>query len=222
MQFSLKAILIVLLSSCLWSCQNESTEQGDGAYKIDRALAKGSKEVKLDIVLSQVLWRGHRIALDGNRHRGSVKLESGNFLLKDGTLVGGKFAIDLNSLAVSDQEPGKGKERLEGHLKGADFFEVERYPTAQFEIADLIAIDSISGANHLVKGNLTIKGITKPIEFPARIMIQGKVVSAVSLPFEINRTEWGVNYGSGLLGTIQDKIISDMIKLTVQARGELD
>lgn len=126
----------------------------------------------------------------------------------------------MNSLTVTDLQ-GESKGKLEGHLKADDFFGAETYPTASFEIADIITVDTISGATHMLSGNLTIKDITKSVSFPTQVRVLEDAILATTLPFKINRTEWGVNYRSGLMGTIKDKIIEDEIGLTLKVRATL-
>jgi polyisoprenoid-binding protein YceI len=204
------------------ACQSDTGDNSSNeAVSVNKALQKGSTKLPVDTELSQVLWRGRKIVADGNRHRGTVDLSEGTLLVKDGNLVGGDFTIDMATLKATDLEGQDSQARLEGHLKSEDFFEVEKYPTATFEIAEVTAVDTIGGASHLVIGNLTLKGVTKSVRIPASLRPAGDSFLATTLPFDINRTEWGVNYGSGLLGTIQDEIISDMISLTIRIKADV-
>ena len=73
----------------------------------------------------------------------------------------------------------------------------------------------IEDATHEIEGNLTLKGITKGVKIPAHISITEGKVSAVTPAFTINRTEWGINYKSGVIGTAADKIINDEVGLVI-------
>jgi len=126
--------------------------------------------------------------------------------LKDGNLVGGKVTIDMNSLEVTDMKAGEGKEDLEGHLKNADFFDVEKFPNSTF------AITSVAGGN--VTGNLTMKGVTKSINFPATIEVTDAGVTVSTNDFTINRTDFDMKYGSAtFIDGLKDKAINDQVGL---------
>jgi polyisoprenoid-binding protein YceI len=79
-----------------------------------------------------------------------------------------------------------------------------------------LATDSTT---HTVKGNLTIKGVSKNIEFPAKVTVAGDDITATA-SFTINRNDWGVTYGSGLSGAVGDKIIGDNIDYKVSLKGK--
>ncbi|CAN0604191.1 unnamed protein product, partial [Ectocarpus sp. 12 AP-2014] len=84
------------------------------------------KEVKVSE--SKVTWKGYKVT---GSHDGNINLKSGHLEMKGKKLVGGEFVVDMTSIAVTDLEAGKGKEKLEGHLKSADFFGVESNPTSK-------------------------------------------------------------------------------------------
>ena len=122
---------------------------------------------------------------------------------KDGNLTGGNFTIDVTSITnldlVSDTA---NKNKLEGHLKSPDFFDISKYPTAKFEITGVepFKFDSVANkdlvmkdATHTIKGNLTLKDSTKNISFPAKVSIAGDKITAQA-DFNIDRTDWGLNY----------------------------
>lgn len=135
------------------------------------------------------------------QHEGIFKVQEGKLLVKDNALTGGSFLIDMNSLNNLDLTDAEYKAKLEGHLKSPDFFDVAKFPTAKFEItgvenfvADSSSKDLVTkDATHLIKGNLTLKDSTKNISFPAKITAStGKLIAAAN--FNIDRTEWGMNY----------------------------
>ena len=114
--------------------------------------------------------------------------------------------------------------KLEGHLKSADFFDVEVHPTASFEVISSEPSDA-EGTTHNVKGNLTMKSITKEITFPANISFEGDQLTATGT-FTIDRTQWDVQYGSesffpDLIKKGKDKIISNDIELTLNLIGQV-
>jgi polyisoprenoid-binding protein YceI len=125
-------------------------------------------------------------------------------------LVGGMFVVDMTSINVTDLEAGKGKEKLEGHLKSADFFGIEKYPTATLFINKATK----DGNTYDVNANITIKGTTESINFELEM---GK--SAATTSFKIDRTKFGIRYGSGSFGDdLGDKAISDKFLLDVNLK----
>ncbi|GAB5552098.1 MAG: hypothetical protein Sapg2KO_16890 [Saprospiraceae bacterium] len=187
--------------------------------EVNKADFAGSADFQVDTRMSTIEWRGTQ-NVSNKTHTGNLSLKEGTLLVKEGQLVGGKVMIDMNSITVTDLK-GNSKGKLEGHLKADDFFGAETYPTATFEIASITPVDTIGGATHMLAGNLTIKDITKSVSFPTQVRMVEDAVLATTLPFKINRTEWGVNYRSGLMGTIKDKIIEDEIGLTLKVRATL-
>jgi polyisoprenoid-binding protein YceI len=118
----------------------------------------------------------------------------GRFEHFDATLTDGKLVgtVDVSSIVVKD-------ENLAAHLQSPEFFDAERHPELRFESSDIRR----DGDEIVVDGELTIKGITKPIE--ARGTIEGPVatfgdVNKVGLTLEaiIDRTEFGLNWNAPL------------------------
>lgn len=147
---------------------------------------------------TSVTWTG---AKPTGTHAGTFEVTEGSLVVKDNSLTGGGFTIDVNSLNNIDLAgDAESKGKLEGHLKSPDFFDVAKYPTAKFEITSVepfVADSSVktftAGATHIIKGNLTLKDSTKNISFPANVAITANGATA-SADFNIDRTQWGMNY----------------------------
>lgn len=130
------------------------------------------------------------------------------------------FVIDMNSIVVTDLVAGDGKEDLEAHLKGTGdkagedhFFNATKFPESKFEITGITSIEGKTTVN----GNLTIKNITKPVSFPAKVTYEGDTMMLVSEAFMINRTQWNVNYASkSIFDDLKDKFVNDEIELVVK------
>jgi polyisoprenoid-binding protein YceI len=158
-------------------------------------MAKG-KTYKVDLAGSTLGWTGTK---PSGKHNGTVALSGGSLQVKKGKVLGGNFTLDMKSIADTDMQGG-GKEGLEKHLKSPDFFDVEKYPTAMFEITGITSLAATQhvfyeGATHNISGNLTMHGVTKNISFPAMVNVNGKSLTA-SADFNVDRTEWGISYGS--------------------------
>ena len=112
--------------------------------------------------------------------------------------------IDMTSLKNTDQE-GDMNAKLVNHLKSDDFFSVEKHPTSTLKITKV----EQTGEKATVNGELTIKGVTKPISFPAEIKVEGKRLSAKG-EMKVDRTLYGIKFRSlKFFSDIGDKVIND-------------
>ena len=166
---------------------------------------------------SSVQWVGSKRFV-GGKHAGTLPMKSGRVEVADGKVVGGEILMDMTKIANIDLE-GDGKGQLEGHLMSADFFDVENHPNAKFEIISAEPLAGVAGATHKVKGNLTLKGVSKSIEFNAKINVSEGGVTASAPQFVIDRTQWGISYGStdkeSVADDLKDRIISNDIGISL-------
>jgi polyisoprenoid-binding protein YceI len=164
---------------------------------------------------SKIYWKGTKPT---GEHTGFIKLEEGGkFMVEDNQLVGGEFIIDMHSIVDVDIEDEEMNAKLVGHLKSADFFHADSFPTAKFVITSVEALTGDEAFTHLIKGNLTMKDITKGIEFKANVKLSEGAVSATSEEFVLDRTQWNVNYGSkSIFKEIKDNFIHDEFSLKIE------
>lgn len=154
----------------------------------------------------------------GGGHNGQIKVSNGNLSVVGNELRAGTFEIDMTGIRVDDLTDPQKNAKLVGHLKSDDFFSVEKFPKSKFEIT-AVEKGSTPDSAH-VKGNLTIKDITKNIRIPAKITIDSANVKAEA-SFSIDRTEWDIRYKSGkFFSDLGDNVINDAIdfKLTLKAK----
>lgn len=183
----------------------------------DKAKTSDAKEVsnsegeswKVDTSASEIEWVATKVS---GYHTGTVNLKSGELLVKDGKPTGGSFVMDMTSIIVSGPKgsDAKSNEKLLGHLKSPDFFEVSAHPIASFVITSITSFSGqvkdttdprqetiskykVANPTHTVSGNLTIKGVTKNIEFPASIVVANNTANAIA-KFNIDRTQWNIVY----------------------------
>ena len=162
-------------------------------------------------------WTGSKLV--GSGHQGTINLSKGSLgVTAAGQITSGNFTIDMASITNTDLKAGQGKEKLEGHLKAKDFFDVAKFPTGSFDIVKVERVTDIPAVTHNVTGNLTLKGLKKSITIPANISVAGGKVNAVTPSFTIDRTAWGIQYGSSgsFADLAKDKIINDDIALVLQ------
>lgn len=189
---------------------------------------------------SVVTWIGSKPA---GKHNGTISITNGEVLVNGNEVVGGSFIIDINSLQVLDlPADSESHGKLRGHLMSADFFDAENYGTANFEVTGVSAFNAASveadkeqydtenkpsalseimveNPTHFISGNLTLRGTTKNITFPARVeLVNGKVMATAN--FNIDRTEWGLMYGNE--ASIADKAKDSFIYDTVSVGFTLE
>jgi len=158
-------------------------------------------------------------------HRGTIPLTFGIIYVSNNAINGGSFEFDVRKLSVSDLD-GEEKEKLETHLRGTgesgkeDFFNTTVYPKATFEITSIEGIANDNKGNALVKGNLTLKDVTREISFKANVAVSDEVVIVSSEVFEINRINWGITYQSkNIFKDLKDEFIDDMVKLSIKIKA---
>jgi polyisoprenoid-binding protein YceI len=184
------------------------------------ALAEGAKTVKFDLDKSYLKWVGSKVT---SSHDGKLKLKSATGQIHADNTVAGAFEIDMNSLVVSDIEDPKYNKKLQNHLKADDFFSVESFPAVAFKItkAEPIADAKEGQANMNISGDLTIKGITHPVSFPATVnVVDGKV--SASGKASVNRTKYDIKYNSGsFFENLGDKLILDDFSVELNLEGQV-
>ena len=169
---------------------------------------------KVDPKASSVKWLGKKVT---GQHNGSVQIKEGELATNGNAVTGGKFVIDSTSITNEDLKDAEYNEKLVGHLKSPDFFDTEKHPTSTFQVTKVEPlINGADGATHTVSGNLTIKGTTKPLSFPAKIAVTPTTVTADAKNVAVDRTLYGIKYGSGkFFQGLGDKVISDQFWLDI-------
>jgi polyisoprenoid-binding protein YceI len=164
-----------------------------------------TQDYKVVAEKSILRWTGKKV---GKNHVGKVTLKEGSFSLKGDKFVSGQFVIDMTSIIDEDLTDPNWNAKLIGHLKSADFFGVESFPTAALKI---------KGSTSFVKdeadvtADLTIKGNTHPVTFKVKRI--GDVFQAT---VAFDRSQYEVRYGSGkFFENLGDNAIEDMIPLDV-------
>ncbi len=172
--------------------------------------------VPVDIQESRVEWLGRNLI---NKHTGTLALKSGELVFKGGQLAGGRFVFDMNQLNCDDLKGTPLHQVLIDHLKSDDFFDVERFPEAVLQIDEAVpTADARPGAPNLeVQGRLTLRGVTVPITFHASAGLTDKGKPAAQAAFAIDRTKWGVLYGSGgFFHRLAGHLVNDLIEVQVR------
>lgn len=213
--FLIPVLALAITSICITSCNKDkplSSESNEVATKTD------GNAYTIDVENSKIDWKGYKIVKSENTsHFGTIKFESGAITVKDGKLESGKFVANMNSLESVDlKDDAEKKAKLEGHLKSGDFFETEKNPTASFEITKVADATDGGDYNTVLDGNLTIKGVTKPVQFKANVSLnEGELVIATE-PKDILREDYGVKFQMPLEnGLLKNEVnLQIMVKAT--------
>lgn len=204
----------------------EIFEGGLAAWKAAGFLLEGTGEFprppvpdgvfRVDAAESVIRWTGRNLF---NHHHGTVRLSGGEIRVRAGVLESARFAIDMASIANEDLADAGMRTMLIAHLHAADFFDVEHHPTAEFSATSAEKIESATEGtpNYMLRGTFTLRGISRPLEFPIVVAAKDDDHLTGQGQFEIDRTEFGSQYGSGkLYRFLGSHIVNDHIHLHVK------
>jgi len=176
-----------------WNKDDFPVERGSGA-----ALPKSVPEdgtYHIDIENSRLEWIGRNL---NNRHIGQLAILEGELIIAAGIPSTGRIIVDMHSLVNLDLQDAGYRDMLISHLKSDDFFAVDRFPTASLIMTGWEAPPDIfpEAPSGIATGELTIKGTSRPVRFPAIAAPQSDGSIKIHAAFDIDRTLWGVLYGS--------------------------
>ncbi|GAA4374043.1 YceI family protein [Hymenobacter koreensis] len=206
----MKKVLFSLLAvGALFAAPAQAQKVGEPQTKAVKA-TKGGNAYAVQPQLSSLGWVGKKV---GGQHNGTIALKDGQVQVKGNQIVGGTFTFDMDAIKVQDIENAEYNAKLVGHLKNDDFFSADKYPTSTFVITNVKSTKAdAKGNNALVTGNLTVKGKTNPVTFPAKVGVKDGVAAASGVA-TIDRTKYDVKYGSTLFGAAADKAIDNEFTL---------
>lgn len=201
---SVFALLTIVLSSCAKKSDSKPIVKNIEMNTIK----KGG--YKVDSFESKLVWKGRQ--LSSKEHDGTLDISSGSIEIDKSGRIFGDIKIDMKSISTSDLE-GEWKDKLDGHLKSSDFFNVKGFPTATVTFKG--NQNKTTNGEINFEGDLTIKGITQITKFSAKInQIGDKVIATASISFD--RSEYDIRYGSGkFFDNLGDKLIYDEITAEV-------
>ena len=205
------SLVVVVVVSLLTACKGEKKEKVEvkEAVKIEVSIAALDN---VDTTASVLTWIGTKPT---GSHNGTVAIKSGGLLVEEGTLKGGEFVIDMNTITNVDMAGSDGAGKIEGHLKAPDFFDIAVYPTSKFVITK---VEDVEG-KLAVTGNLQIKDVTKSITIPAMISTEGGVTTFKSDVFNVDRADFNVKYGSKRwIEGLKDKFINDLMEMSFEVK----
>jgi polyisoprenoid-binding protein YceI len=213
MNHKLTLSYLILIITPLFSASREpvvtENENNDPSSFVSLILVANEKYI-IDTKESLMTWKCSMVFADKGGHNGYVSISKGELMFEKDQLVGGKVEVDMNT--VADEHRNSDNSLIE-HLKSADFFDAEKFPTSAFSITK---VTSPAGDTINITGNLTIKGITHEVSFPAKVEVKSGLVNANG-KLTIDRAKWDVRYGSGKFFTnLADEAISDDIEFDMK------
>ena len=167
--------------------------------------SQGAVKYAFDQSASKVSWVGSKVT---GKHDGGFSAFKGTVDVVDGSPEKSKVDVDIASDSLTSDS-----EKLTGHLKSPDFFDTKTHPKATF-VSTEIKKGGDKGATHTITGNLTIKGITKSVTFPATVQLGGDTAN-VDAEFAINRRDFSLNYAGMPNDLIRDDVL---IKLSIRGK----
>lgn len=182
---------------------------GENPVKTATHAAKADAVYEVDHQQSKLTWTAKKMT---GSHTGAINVAAGQLQIDNNVLKGGSFTLDTRSITVTDITNANMNGKLTGHLKSDDFFSVEKHPAATFVITSAVPK---GGGNYDVTGNLTIKGITNAISFPATVAVSGGKATAKAT-VTVDRTKFDIKYRSNnFFENLGDKAIYDDFTLDV-------
>ena len=203
------AYLILIIAPLFFGCGGPVKEKNkNNASANSISLHVGDeKYIKIDTKESVVAWKGSSVE---GAHTGYVYISKGELMIENGQLMGGTVEVDMSTIEGDDH---RSDNNLIKHLKDPDFFDVKKFPISTIAIT---RVASINVENKEITGNLTIKGITHPVTFQAKMEVKDGIVKANG-KLVIDRTKWDVRYNSGkFYDNLADKTISDSIEFNIK------
>ncbi|HAW20409.1 MAG TPA: hypothetical protein DCX14_09520 [Flavobacteriales bacterium] len=176
----------------------------------------GTTKLKVKPEASKVEWYAEKVT---GKHNGDVQLKSGTLEVENDQIVGGNFVIDMTTINTTDIS-GEYKDKLDGHLKSADFFDVDNHEVATYTITATKVLSDHPVYNTEITGDLTLKGKTLAISFPAKVEVRDDKIAAFG-EMTIDRTKFDVKYGSAsFFDSLGDKAIMDefVMKISLGAK----
>ena len=162
----------------------------------------------VDASTSKVQWTGYHI-VKSYSHNGNINIKSGSLEVQDGELISGNVIIDMKSITNEDLTKEKDNTKLVNHLKSEDFFNANEYPES---ILNITNVKKIGDSKYNVTGDITIRGITEPVEFEATRLNQNDGSVKYSASLKIDRSKHEVLYG----WSVENVVISNFFDLKIE------
>jgi polyisoprenoid-binding protein YceI len=211
-----KLVIVVLslaafLAACTDPAANKPKAQTDAATTTATTVAPSNSTATVPTLTTDtkgtalpISPENSKIEFTGSKVTGK---HDGGFNTFKGTidLVNNKPEESRVSVEIETNSIYSDDEKLTGHLKSADFFDVEKFPKATF-VSTKIVPDTAGAGSYTVTGDFDLHGQKKSITFPAKIAVTDSEV-AVDAEFSINRKDFGIVYAGKTDDLIRDAVV---------------
>lgn len=199
MQKTTHAALLFAVALAAAACEDPSADKAQAAVSSAKPVSSAATGAAYEIASdsSKLEFIGSKVT---GKHEGGFKKISGTARLAGEAIEGGSVAVSVDAKSVYSDADG-----LTKHLQNDDFFDVANHPEAKF-VSTEIKKGGSDGASHTVTGNLTLRGKTNSISFPATIAMKGDAISVVA-EFSINRKDFGIMYAGKEDDLIRDGVV---------------
>lgn len=189
--------------------ENEQTQE----------VLSGSGEYEVAVGESQFLWEGDRPLIPNYTDSGIVLIQEGSITVEEGAITSAEVVFDMTTIeAVDTSAEEASPSRLTTHLRSEDWFEVEVYPEARVEVTN---VEQVSGTSYDVTADLTLRNTTESITFPAEIYMNTAGNLVVEADVEVDRTRFGINYGSGsFFDDLGERVIDNTFRTSIMLIAE--
>lgn len=152
---------------------------------------------------TQVRWVGTK--KDG-KHDGGFARFRGSISPVSADLTTARINLEIDTDSLTSDDP-----KLTSHLKSPDFFDVKKFPKATFA-STAIKAEAKDGNTHVITGELTLHGTTRPITFPAKVAVSGDTLT-IDSTFTFDRTEHGITYAPDKVDKTVTVTVSSKVRL---------
>ena len=198
-------LLLVLVIVALLIFTNKKGPATENTNQVSNVTTMENGTYKINTMNSNLMWQGQKLAkvwID----KGSIKLADGEITIADKKLTGGHFVVDMTTIAATETGKGDGQDKLSGHLKSKDFFDVEQFPTATFKITNVVPANDNT---YNVTGEMSIRNIVNT-ETVLAIMTE----NGISGEFKIDRSKYEVKFGSSkFFQNLGENVVDDNFTL---------
>lgn len=168
-----------------------------------------AENYKVDTSATKIVYVGKKVT---GEHTGNVSVKEGKLNVEGDLIKSGEVVVDMASLTSTDITDPEYNAKYLGHMKSADFFNVEKYPTSKLVIKN----SKKTNKGLEVTGDLTLLGKTNPVTFVVADLKKSENGVTGSTNLTLNRTKWGLVYGSSsFIKNLGDKAIHDEFTLAI-------
>jgi len=177
---------------------------------------KGTQDIvyQLDVKKSKLFWKAPK-----NQHNGFILFNSGTLSnFTNGWPTRGTFSINMNSMRSTDEASAAGRKKVDDELRSEGFFAVSKHPVATMVVNKILP--EPNGTTFRVYGELTIKEVTKRIEFTTLMKQNGSTITATA-NMKITRANWNINHQPksqswSLFSRLKDNLVDDEIPVSLE------